>query len=111
MTRPLKLRRLNVNKSAFLLFLLLALMCATLFGWPQDIAGGASALLGQDIIGGANVAFKRPPRVRDIAGGASTLLAKRRAGLKTPQPTQNSRNKPPRPPQPGTEPTSQPTTE
>ena len=84
-------------------------MCATLFGWPQDIAGGASALLGQDIIGGANIAFKRPPRVRDIAGGASALLAKRRVARKPPEPTEVSRNQPPRPPQPGTTPTPEPT--
>src|SRR5205809_3096874 len=53
--RLMKLRTPNLNRSALALLLALALMCATLFGWPQDIAGGASALLGQDIIGGANV--------------------------------------------------------
>ena len=34
---------------------------------PQDIAGGASSLVGQDIIGGASIVFKRPPRVRGTA--------------------------------------------
>src|ERR1043166_8923728 len=85
--RLVKLRKPKLNKSALAIVLMLALMCATLFGLPQDIAGGASALLGQDIIGGASVAFKRPPRVRDIAGGASTLLAKRRVARKPPEPT------------------------
>src|SRR5207245_8953204 len=105
----LKLSKPSVNQVHLVLFLLLALTGATLFGLPQDIAGGASALLGQDIIGGANVAFKRPPRVRDIAGGASTLLAKRRVARKPPEPTEVSRNQPPRPPQPGTTPTPEPT--
>src|SRR5438552_18870998 len=88
----------KLNKSAFVLLLVLALTCATLFGWPQDIAGGASALLGQDIIGGANIAFKRPPRVRDIAGGARALLAQRRVARQPPHPTEGSRKRAARPP-------------
>src|SRR5258708_25239513 len=59
------------------LFLTLALLSQSLFGWPQDIAGGASALVGQDIMGGASVAFKRPPRVRDPPCGATPLILKR----------------------------------
>src|SRR5262245_32370905 len=59
--------------------LLAILTSQTLFAWPQDIAGGAAALIGQDIIGGATVSFKRPPRVRDLAGGAAALIAKHRA--------------------------------
>ena len=71
----------------------------------QDIAGGASSLVGQDIIGGAAIAFKRPPRVRDLSGGASVLIVRRR-----PRPTEIARNNPPKPPRPGTpEPQSTPT--
>ncbi len=44
---------------------------------PQDIAGGASAFRGQDIMGGAAIVFKRPQRVRDVVGGAAMLIVKR----------------------------------
>src|SRR6185295_12037152 len=43
----------------------------------KDIAGGASLFRGQDIIGGAAIIFKRPPRVRDLVGGAAMLIVKR----------------------------------
>src|SRR5712691_11873064 len=81
---------------------MLALLGRHIFGWPQDISGGASSLAGQDIIGGASVVFKRPPRVRDLAGGASALIARHRVVR-----TEIARNKPPKP-LPGTpEPTPQ----
>jgi len=80
------------------LWLALAALGNSLFGWPQDIAGGASSLVGQDIIGGASVVFRRPPRVRDLAGGASSLIVKHRVARKPPGPTEIARNRPPRPP-------------
>ena len=73
----------------------------TIFGLPQDIAGGASALAGQDIIGGASVVFKRPPRVRDLAGGASLLIVKHRVSRKPPEPVEIARNNPKPKPQTG----------
>ena len=74
------------------LLLTLALLNQGFLGRPQDIAGGASSLVGQDIIGGAAIAFKRPPRVRDLSGGASVLIVRRR-----PRPTEIARNNPPKP--------------
>ena len=91
------MRKLKTNLGSFVLVFLLAVQ--GLFGWPQDLAGGASSLVGQDIIGGAAVAFKRPPRVRDISGGASMMLVKRRAPRRPTEPTEIARNKPS--PQPG----------
>src|SRR5213075_3591207 len=73
----------------------------TIFGWPQDIAGGASALAGQDIMGGAAVIFKRPPRVRDLAGGAAALIAKHRPPRRPSIPTEIARVRPNASPQPG----------
>ena len=81
--------------------LLAALVCQSLFGLPQDIAGGAAALIGQDIIGGASVIFKRPPRVRDLAGGAAALIAKQRPPRRVTSPTEIARNRPTASPQPG----------
>ena len=43
----------------------------------QDIAGGAIAFRGQDIMGGAAIVFNRPQRVRDVVGGAALLIVKR----------------------------------
>src|SRR5438128_2648935 len=80
--------------------LVLLLTVQGLFGWPQDIAGGASALTGQDIIGGASITFKRPPRVRDLSGGASMMLVQRRAPRRPAGPTEIARNRPPNPTQP-----------
>ena len=95
------MRKLKTNFASFMLVLLL--VGQGLFGWPQDISGGASALAGQDIIGGAAITFKRPPRVRDLSGGASMMLVKRRAPRRPTEPTEIARNKPPNPtqPQPG----------
>src|SRR6185436_2209128 len=72
-----------------------------LLGLPQDIAGGASALIGQDIIGGASVVFKRPPRERDLAGGAAALIAKHRPPRRPSVPTEIARIRPSSSPQPG----------
>ena len=55
---------------------LLVLSHSTWAFLPQDIAGGASSLLGQDIMGGAAVVFRRPPRIRAASAG---LILKRRA--------------------------------
>src|SRR5712691_3557968 len=99
----LKGHRLQKGRSKvrrLILVLMLALLGRHIFGWPQDIAGGASSLAGQDIIGGASVVFKRPPRVRDLAGGASVLIARHRIVRKPTEPTEIARNKPPKP-QPG----------
>src|SRR5512132_3119102 len=90
-------RKPNITKR-LAIALVAGLMSQTLFGWPQDIAGGASALVGQDIIGGASVVFKRPPRVRDLAGGAAALLVRHRPPRRT-SPTTIARNRPS--PQPG----------
>src|SRR5882757_4709961 len=92
------MRTTNLSKPALLL--IIALLGQSLFGWPQDIAGGASSLVGQDIMGGGSVVFRRPPRVRDLSGGAGMLIVRRRAPRR-PDPTEAARNKPPRPPQPG----------
>src|SRR4051812_14739005 len=78
-----------------------ALLSQTLFGVPQDIAGGAAALIGQDIIGGASIIFKRPPRVRDLAGGAAALIAKHRPPHRPSVPTEIARVRPAVSPQPG----------
>src|ERR1700687_3889658 len=86
-------------KNKFAGLVLVLLVSHGLFGWPQDLAGGASTLVGQDIIGGAAVTFKRPPRVRDLSGGASLLLVKRRPPRRPTESTQIARNKPS--PQPG----------
>ena len=43
---------------------------------PQ-ISGVSSAFQGQDIMGGAAIVFKRPPRARDILGSAAMLVVKR----------------------------------
>ncbi len=59
----------------------LSLLCnVTAAARPQDLRagsadlrGGANAVVSQDIIGGASVAFKRFNRIRDIAGGAARL--------------------------------------
>src|SRR6185436_11722051 len=72
-----------------------------LLGLPQDIAGGAAALLGQDIIGGASIIFKRPPRVRDLAGGAAALVAKHRPPRRPSIPTEIARIRPTASPEPG----------
>src|SRR5881227_1717622 len=81
--------------------LLVVLISQSLFGWPQDIAGGASALIGQDIIGGASVVFKRPPRERDLAGGAAALIARHRPPRRPSPPTEIARIRTSASPQPG----------
>src|SRR5882672_5938452 len=43
---------------------------------PQGVPGGASAFQGQDIMGGAAIVFKRPPRMRDIVGATGMLVVK-----------------------------------
>ena len=44
---------------------------------PQGLSGGASALQGQDIIGGAAIVFKKPQPARDLVGGAAVLMVRR----------------------------------
>jgi len=80
---------------------LVAIISQSLLGLPQDIAGGAAALMGQDIIGGASIIFKRPPRVRDLAGGAAALVAKHRPPRRPSIPTEIARIRPTASPQPG----------
>jgi len=108
-------KRSKTNLNRLAIALLAALLSQSLFGWPQDIAGGAGALVGQDIIGGAAVVFKRPPRVRDLAGGAAAMIVKHRPAHRPATPTEIARNRPPTPvtpprqgvpqPQPQPEPT------
>src|SRR6185295_2195159 len=81
--------------------LVAAMFSQSLLGVPQDIAGGAAALIGQDIIGGASIIFKRPPRVRDLAGGAAALIAKHRPPRRPSLPTEIARVRPTVSPQPG----------
>jgi len=50
--------RKKINRLAIIL--VAVIFSHALFGLPQDIAGGASSLVGQDIIGGASIIFKRP---------------------------------------------------
>src|SRR5712692_1659649 len=88
------LRGFSSTNRRIVLALALAGLVHSIFGFPQDIAGGASALAGQDIIGGASVIFKRPPRVRDLAGGASLLIVKHHALRKPAEPVQIARNNP-----------------
>src|SRR5258705_6769082 len=42
---------------------------------PQDI-GGFSGFQGQDIMGGADIIFKRPKRVSDLVGAAAMMVVK-----------------------------------
>src|SRR5258707_3316825 len=66
----------------------------------QDIAGGASAFQGQDIMGGAAVIFKRPQRVRDlVSGSALAIVKKSRPVVHRTEPTEVARN--PKKPKPG----------
>ena len=68
------------------------------------------ALIGQDIIGGASVTFKRPPRVRDLAGGAAALIAQHRPPRRPTPTVEVARNRPPvTPPRPGQPPQPEPT--
>src|SRR5881396_2232333 len=78
-----------------------AMLSQALFGLPQDIAGGAAALIGQDIIGGASIIFKRPPRVRDLVGGAAALIVRHRPPRRVSPPIEIARNRPAASPQPG----------
>ncbi len=55
---------------------------------PQ-VSGGASAFQGQDIMGGAAIVFKRPPRANV---GSSALVVKRQP--RTTRPTEVARNNP-----------------
>ena len=71
---------------------------------------GAGALVGQDIIGGTSVTFKRPPRVRDRAGGAAALIVKHRAPRRPTPTVEVARNRPPvTSPSPGVLPQPEPT--
>ena len=81
--------------------LIVAIFSHALFGLPQDIAGGAAALIGQDIIGGASIIFKRPPRVRDLVGGAAALIVRHRPPRRVSPPIEIARNRPAASPQPG----------
>ena len=58
-------------------------------------------MIGQDIIGGASIVFKRPPRVRDLVGGAASLIARHRPPRRVSPPTEIARNRPTASPQPG----------
>jgi tetratricopeptide (TPR) repeat protein len=106
-------RRLTRNKITvrrIAIGLLAILTSQSLFAWPQDIAGGAGALVGQDIIGGASVTFKRPPRVRDLAGGAAALIVKHRPPRRPTPTVEIARNRPPvTAPSPGQVPQPEPT--
>ncbi len=96
-----RLLKRTTSSSKLGIFLFIALLGQTLFGWPpQDIAGGASSLIGQDIIGGASIVFRRPPRVRDLSGGASGFIVKHRAPHRPAEPTEIARNRPPKPTEP-----------
>src|SRR5260370_16444529 len=66
----------------------------------QNIRGGASGLLEQDIIGGASIAFKRPPRERDIIGGLSPLPPHPRLPRQPPPPPHITPTNPTTPPPP-----------
>jgi len=89
----------KINRLATVL--IVAIFSHALFGLPQDIAGGAAALIGQDIIGGASIIFKRPPRVRDLVGGAAALIVRHRPPRRVSPPIEIARNRPAASPQPG----------
>ena len=59
---------------------------------PQDIASGASAFQGQDIMGGAAVIFKRPQRLRDLVGGAGMAIVKKSKPVRHTETTDIARN-------------------
>src|SRR6185295_194742 len=68
----------------------------------QGVSGGASAFQGQDLMGGAAIVFKRPPRARDIVGGAAALMVVKRQPRPVGRPTEIARNDRRRPrPKPG----------
>ena len=72
MTKPAILNRAVALMVAFSLCAALTRAIA-----PQGLPGGASALQGQDIIGGAAIVFKKPQPSRDLVGGAAMLMVKR----------------------------------
>src|SRR4029079_19426149 len=76
------------------LVLTLSLLTAMAAKLPQQISGGASAFQGQDIMGGAAMIFKRPPRARDLVGGASMLVVKQQPRPVV-KPTEVALNNPP----------------
>jgi tetratricopeptide (TPR) repeat protein/O-antigen ligase len=85
-----KMRKLRSIYPLIALLLLVSITSQATRALPfQDIASGASAFQGQDIMGGAAVIFKRPQRIRDLVGGGSMAIVKKS------RPPQIARNTPP----------------
>src|SRR6266850_2435161 len=69
-------KSLDMNRALGLLLMISLVSAIGAALAPQGVPGGASAFQGQDIMGGAAIVFKRPPRMRDIVGATGMLVVK-----------------------------------
>ena len=71
-------KSIDLNRALALLLMLSIVSALGSALVPQGGRGAASAFQGQDIVGGAAIIFKRPPKLRDIVGSAAMLVVERR---------------------------------